>query len=234
MEWIASTALGIDLALILGSATFAKTIYHKIPDEFAGEYSHTLAAAIFVAILFVAVMRVQRLYSPTRLMVWDDQARSVLGAWCGAFLILASGVFSWGVSHDLSRGDVILFWASGVVALLAHRAAWRFALPRALESGALRGRTIVSLTCEDRVPPQFTENLDPPRLSHGGPFPHAGWRTEGGRGDRERHFALPHVRSSKRSCCSSIPSTCPTCGGSRAGSGCCRCRSRWFRSERWR
>jgi putative colanic acid biosynthesis UDP-glucose lipid carrier transferase len=156
---IASTALGLDLALILGSATFAEAIYHKIPNEFAGEYSHTLAAAIFVAILFVAAMRVQKLYSPTRLMVWEDQARSVLGAWCGAFLILASGVFSWGVSHDLSRGDVLLFWATGVVALLGHRAAWRFALPRALESGALRGRTIVSVTCEQSVPPQFTENL---------------------------------------------------------------------------
>ena len=102
----------VDLALILGSATFAEAVYHKIPDEFEGEYSHTIAAAIFVAILFVAAMRVQKLYSPTRLMVWDDQARSVLGAWCGAFLILASGVFSWGVSHDLSRGDVLLFWAS--------------------------------------------------------------------------------------------------------------------------
>jgi Undecaprenyl-phosphate glucose phosphotransferase len=156
---IASTAFWVDLALILGSATVAEAVYHKIPDAFEGEFSHTIAAAIFVAILFVAVMRVQKLYSPTRLMVWEDQARSVLGAWCGAFLILASGVFSWGVSHDLSRGDVLLFWAIGVVALLGHRAAWRVALPRALESGALKGRTIISLTCEEDVPPQFTDNL---------------------------------------------------------------------------
>ena len=150
---IASTALGIDLALILASATCAQAIYHRMPDELGGEYSRTIAAAIFVAILFVATMRVQKLYSPNRLMVWDDQARSVLGAWCGAFLILASGVFSWGVSCDLSRGDIILFGAIGIVALLGHRAVWRIALPRALESGALRGRTIVSLTCEEAVPP---------------------------------------------------------------------------------
>jgi Undecaprenyl-phosphate glucose phosphotransferase len=156
---IASTALGVDLALILASATLAQAIYHRMPYELEGEYSRTIAAAIFVAILFVATMRVQKLYSPNRLMVWDDQARSVLGAWCGAFLILASGVFSWGVSRDLSRGDIILFGAIGVVALLAHRAAWWVALPRALESGALRGRTIVSLTCEEAVPPQFTDNL---------------------------------------------------------------------------
>src|SRR5271163_132948 len=156
---ISATALCVDLALILASATCAEAIYHRLPDEFGGEYSHTLAAAIFVAILFVATMRVQKLYSPNRLMVWDDQARSVLAAWCGAFLILASGVFSWGVSHDLSRGDILLFWATGVVALLGHRAAWRFALPRALESGGLRGRTIISLSCEERVPPQFPDSL---------------------------------------------------------------------------
>src|SRR5579863_6743785 len=68
---IASTALGFDLALILASATFAEAIYHRIPDELAGEYSHTIAAAIFVAILFVASMRVQKLYTPNRLIVWD-------------------------------------------------------------------------------------------------------------------------------------------------------------------
>ena len=156
---IAPTALAVDVALILASATVAQAIYHNIPGEFGGEFSHTMAAAIFVAVLFVASMRVQKLYSPTRLMLWDDQARSVLGAWCGAFLILASGVFSWGVSHDLSRGDILLFWAIGGVALLGHRAVWQVALPRALESGALRGRTMVSLSCEDTIPPEFIENL---------------------------------------------------------------------------
>ena len=80
---IASTALGVDLALILLSATCAEAAYHKIPDELSGEYSHTIAAAIFVAVLFVASMRVQKLYSPTRLMLWDDQARSVLGPGAG-------------------------------------------------------------------------------------------------------------------------------------------------------
>ena len=156
---IPATALGIDLALIVASAIGAEVLYHKIPSEFEGEFSHTMAAAMFVAVLFVAAMRVQKLYSPTRLIVVDDQARSVLSAWCGAFLILASGVFTWGVSHDLSRGDILMFWALGAVALLAHRTFWWIALPRALESGVLRGRTVVSLTCEDGIPQLFVENL---------------------------------------------------------------------------
>src|SRR5208337_912668 len=153
------TALGIDLALIVASAVGAEVLYHDIPSQFEGEFSHTMAAAMFVAILFVAAMRVQKLYSPNRLILMDDQARSVLSAWCGAFLILASGVFTWGVSHDLSRGDILLFWALGAVTLLAHRVLWRAVLPRALESGALRGRTAVSLTCEDAIPQRFVEIL---------------------------------------------------------------------------
>ncbi len=156
---IPATAFGIDVALIAATAVGAEVSYHKIPPEFEGEFSHTMGAAMFVATLFVAAMRAQKLYSPTRLIVMDDQARSVLSAWCGAFLILASGVFTWGVSQDLSRGDILMFWALGAVALLAHRAFWWVALPRALESGALRGRTVVSLTCEDGIPQRFVENL---------------------------------------------------------------------------
>jgi putative colanic acid biosysnthesis UDP-glucose lipid carrier transferase len=156
---IPRAALGIDVALIAASAFGAEALYHSIPAEFEGEFSHTMAAAMFVAVLFIAAMRVQKLYDPTRLIVMDDQARSVLSAWCGAFLILASGVFTWGVSKDLSRGDILIFWAFGAVALLVHRAFWRIALPRALESGALRGRTVVSLTFEEAIPQRFIENL---------------------------------------------------------------------------
>ena len=156
---IPATALVADIVLIVASAIGAESLYHTTPTTLEGEFSHTMAAAIFVAVLFVATLRVQKLYAPTRLMVMDDQTRSVLSAWCGAFLILASGVFTWGVSHDLSRGDILLFWAIGAVALLGHRAFWRTTLPRALESGALRGRTAVSLTCEDGAQPRQLDNL---------------------------------------------------------------------------
>ncbi len=63
------------------------------------------------------------------------------------------------LSHDLSRGDILMFWAIGAVALLAHRAVWWAVLPRALESGALRGRTVVSVSCEEAVPQRFADNL---------------------------------------------------------------------------
>jgi putative colanic acid biosynthesis UDP-glucose lipid carrier transferase len=156
---IPATAVAIDIGLIFASAVGAEILYHSLPNDLEGEFAHTMAAATFVAVLFVAAMRVQTLYSPNRLILVDDQARSALSAWCGAFLVLASGVFTWGVSHDLSRGDILLFWAMGAATLLAHRAFWWTVLPRALENGALRGRTVVSLTCEDAIPQSFAENL---------------------------------------------------------------------------
>jgi putative colanic acid biosysnthesis UDP-glucose lipid carrier transferase len=156
---IPAIALGTDITLIAASAFGGEAMYHSVPAVFEGEFSHTMAAAMFVAVLFVAAMRVQKLYDPTRLIVMDDQVRSALSAWCGAFLILASGVFTWGVSKDLSRGDILIFWALGALGLIAHRAFWRIALPRALESGALRGRTVVSLSSEDAIPQRLVENL---------------------------------------------------------------------------
>jgi hypothetical protein len=70
--------VAVDLTLIFASAIGAETLYHRLPIDFEGEFSHTMAAAIFVAVLFVAAMRVQKLYSPNRLIVMDEQVRSVL------------------------------------------------------------------------------------------------------------------------------------------------------------
>ena len=101
---IAATSLAIDVVLIFASAVGAEIFYHSLPNDLGGEFAHTMAAATFVAVLFVAAMRVQKLYSPNRLILMDDQVRSVLSAWCGAFLILASGVFTWGSAMTFPGG----------------------------------------------------------------------------------------------------------------------------------
>ena len=95
---IASVALGLDLALILGSATFAETVYHKIPDEFEGGYSrYPCGGYLLSPFCSDNAMRVQKLY---KLHPPDGVGRPELAPcsapWCGALLILASGVSSWG------------------------------------------------------------------------------------------------------------------------------------------
>ena len=198
-------ALAIDLAIIVLSAVGAEFLYHNVPSEFEGEFSHTLAAAVFVAILFVAVMRIQKLYSPARLIVIDDQARSVLAAWCGAFFILASGVFTWGVSHDLSRGDILLFWAIGAVALLFHRI-----VVEGDPSAGARKRRVArpqgrQPDSEDAVPQRFVENLS--RYGY-----HILAHFHIPSGDPSSDEVIDNVistcrrRTSRRCCCSSTPS----------------------------
>ena len=110
-----------------------------------------MAAATFVAVLFVAAMWMHKLYEPPRLGDFGEQFRGLAGAWIGAFLLLASGVFSWGVSKDLSRGAILLFWAMGGVLLLAHRQFWRLYLRHALASGALKGRDVVLVLWDDEA-----------------------------------------------------------------------------------
>lgn len=140
-----------DVALIVASSALAGSLYHFTVASMEGEFPRTLAAAVFVAVLFVAAMWAHKLYEPQRLQDFGDQFRSVAGAWIGAFLLLASGVFSWGVSKDLSRGAILLFWALGGVLLLAHRQFWRFYLGRALATGAIKGRDVVLVHWSDET-----------------------------------------------------------------------------------
>jgi Undecaprenyl-phosphate glucose phosphotransferase len=132
-----------DVALILVSSVMAGSLYHFTKGAMEGEAQRTMAAATFVAVLFVAAMWMHKLYEPPRLGDFGEQFRGLAGAWIGAFLLLASGVFSWGVSKELSRGAILLFWAVGGALLLAHRQFWRRYLRQALASGALKGRDVV-------------------------------------------------------------------------------------------
>ena len=67
-------------AQFLISATFAQAIYHKGPDELGGRYFAHVRGGDLRRHSFRGTVRVQKLSDPNRLMVWDDQARSVLAA----------------------------------------------------------------------------------------------------------------------------------------------------------
>jgi putative colanic acid biosynthesis UDP-glucose lipid carrier transferase len=160
---ISTFAMAFDLILIVLAAVFAQIVYHHFVFGTPDEVSRELAASSFVAVLFISSIRMRNLYDPSRLLIWTEQLRCVLWAWCGAFLILACGVFAGGVGSGISRGDIFLLYAVGGVALIAHRLAWRFLLPEALDTGALRRRNVLLITCGDQVHVDFQQIL----LRHG-------------------------------------------------------------------
>lgn len=152
-------AAGTDVVAIVMSAVLAGQLYHYTVAPLVGEFSRTMAAAVFVAVLFVACMWARKLYEPSLLIVWGDQIRGFFLTWFGAFLLLFSGVFTWGVGKDLSRGTILLFFAIGGVLLLGHRMLWRAYLPGALAKGAVRGRNSVVILWEDGQGARLTDLL---------------------------------------------------------------------------
>jgi putative colanic acid biosynthesis UDP-glucose lipid carrier transferase len=87
-----------------------------------------------------------------QLLNWRLQLRSTMSAWCGSFLILASGLFAWRIGESVSRIDLVLFWCVGGLALTAHRLGWLLVLPGAIRTGGLRRRQ-VALLCFHGVEP---------------------------------------------------------------------------------
>jgi putative colanic acid biosynthesis UDP-glucose lipid carrier transferase len=152
---IAGFAASLDLLIIVAAATISGAAYHFAISAPQAEFSRDLAAAVFVAVLFVSATRMRKLYDPSRLTNWNEQLQNIAGAWCGTFLLLASGVFTWGVGKDLSRGTILLFWAVGGGALLAHRAFWRVYLPAALSKGALKGRNAIIISWDNPMTASF-------------------------------------------------------------------------------
>jgi Undecaprenyl-phosphate glucose phosphotransferase len=152
-------AAAVDMILIAGAAIAAGSFYHYTTEPMDGELSRTMAGAVFVAVLFVAAMWARKLYEPSLLIVWGDQIRGLAGTWCGAFLLLASGVFTWGVGNDLARGTILIFFVVGGALLMAHRQFWRYFLPKALATGAIKGRNSVVILWEDGQNARFSDLL---------------------------------------------------------------------------
>ena len=141
---IADFAALIDFGLIAALGLVAAEIYHEV---FLGEgvpFERSLAVALFAAVVFVGITRLQRLYHPTQLLLWNVQVNNVVWVWCATFFLLSGWLFMW-KAGDVSRGSVMLFWVLGLIVLITQRAFWRFFLARALQRGSLRGRKVIVL-----------------------------------------------------------------------------------------
>jgi Undecaprenyl-phosphate glucose phosphotransferase len=146
---IPAAAAVVDVFVIAASMFTAEALYGRLYG-WGPALPRDVATAAFVAILFVASTAMRHLYEPTRLSSFRRQVTSVVPSWVGAFLVLVSGVFAWGVGGRVSRMDTVLFFGIGMVGLLASRLAWRAVLPRVLRSGALRGPKVAVLCWDAR------------------------------------------------------------------------------------
>ena len=128
--------------LIVALGLLAAALYQEIFLEAPIPFERSLAVALFAALVFVGIARLQKLYVPNQLLLWNVQVSNVIWIWCASFFLLSGWLFMW-KSGEVSRGAVMTFWVLGLVVLIAQRAFWRFFIERALEKGSLRGRKII-------------------------------------------------------------------------------------------
>ena len=150
-------AATLDFLIILGSAAVADAFYNFMVAPV--ELSRNMAAAVSVAVLFVSTTILRKFYDPSRLTSWNEQVQYILGAWSGTFLLLAGGVFAWGVGRQFSRETILVFWAVGGMTLLVHRALWRAYLPAALRSGALKARRAIVVAWDEPISAAFKRSM---------------------------------------------------------------------------
>lgn len=193
---IPGLAIGFDFLLIIVTGLISEATYHAAVFGGFGFVERSVAVALFVALIFVVIARMNNLYIPTQLLLWNAQLNNTIWIWSVAFFLLSGWLFVWGAGKDVSRGSVISFWGIGLVALIGARAFWRIFLAKALKKGVLRGRRVVLIGQKNLIQkPIFLASLG----RHGYEILHQ-FSFQNSRGDELSHAlrgAIAFVRGSE-------------------------------------
>jgi len=134
-----------DFLLILLSYFVAGVLYRSLMGA-VPEQDIAIGAGLIVGVVFVGIAYFQGIYDNHRLLSAMWQLRKVVVIWMVSLTILAVAAFLLKSTANLSRGTIILFAFIGVVALGAHRVAWRVGLASRFTKGRLIDRKVVLLS----------------------------------------------------------------------------------------
>ncbi|WMT72915.1 undecaprenyl-phosphate glucose phosphotransferase [Bradyrhizobium sp. Ash2021] len=152
-----------DFLLILLSYLAAGILYRKFLGSPADQ-EVPIGAGLIVGVAFVTIAFFQGVYDGHRLLNGIWQARKVVFAWMLALTILAVAAFLLKSTANLSRGTTILFAATGLAGLGAHRATWRIGLASSFAKGHFIDRRVVLLSLKSL---DFTSNRFKDLRKHG-------------------------------------------------------------------
>ena len=141
-------AIAGDVVIIILSSVFSGLLYHLASSGTADYLSKSLGSAILVSALFISLMKMRGMYSPTELLTLTRQIRWVCTTWVTVSLLLAGAVFALKIGSNISRGTSSLFVIIGLLSLVVHRRAMQSLLIRGLAEKRFCGRNIVLITDE--------------------------------------------------------------------------------------
>jgi len=139
-------AIAADVAIIAGSSVLSGFFYNLLISSSAEYFSRSIGSAIVVSALFVSLMKMRGMYSPTELLAVARQIRWTCTTWITVTLILAGAVFALKIGSDFSRGASIFFVTTGLLCLVGHRKVTHSLLSRGLTEKRFCGRNIVLIT----------------------------------------------------------------------------------------
>ncbi len=139
-------AIVVDFATIVLASVFSGLLYHLQEFGTPADVGKSLGSGVLVSALFISLMKIRRMYSPTELLVLRNQIRAVCLAWISVFLLLASTVFALKIGSEISRGTSMLFAMFGLIALIVDRTALRDLLRKGLAERRFSGRNIALIT----------------------------------------------------------------------------------------
>jgi len=142
----------LDALAIIGCGIGSAAAYHLYTVGDLGKLNVYAAASVLVAINFCLLIAVQHGYRLSKLAERGRQARMTAATWSMVFAVLLALGFSMKVSEEFSRGTVMTFFAVGLAALLAGKAATARLVAHALRAGTFANSRAVVIA-EFGMPP---------------------------------------------------------------------------------
>src|SRR3954453_20584949 len=107
-------AIAADLASIALISLLSNISYYLQEPGTPVDIGKSLGAGILVSALFISLMKIRGMYSPTELLALRSQVRAACLSWIGVFLLLAATLFALKIGTEISRGTSILFAPFGL------------------------------------------------------------------------------------------------------------------------
>ena len=139
---IAPLAMAVDALIILSTGILSGVVYHLQFVKTQGNLEQFAGSAAVVAALFVTLAKSRNLYELSELLNLKAQTRKVTLQWVIVFAFLTAVAFAMKVGDNFSRGAMITFAITGLVALIVMRVVWRTLLADGLAVRRFTSRRI--------------------------------------------------------------------------------------------
>ena len=134
-----------DFSLIVALSVTSGMMYHVSSFGTSGEIGTYLGAGFVVAGLFVACQKALGLYDPAILIGRSMRLVSVIAVWTLVFTFFATAAFLLKITDSLSRGTMILWFASGLVLVISVHAVAARLMAQGLVNGSLRAKPVLAV-----------------------------------------------------------------------------------------